>query len=368
MMPLKKNPSHVAKDTALFPLFKAHMGKDLHLARIRLICLFITALCKAKSVNFVKVSAAFDTPSLASSCMRRIQRFMAEVELPMKLVSSFIFKSLPIKGKLILVMDRTNWKFGGSNINILMLGVAYRNVAIPLLFKMLDKRGNSSTEERIDLMQDFMDWFGTERIDCLLADREFVGDKWLKFLNRNQIRYHIRIRNNFKVFLPRKQQYIKVSHLFNAVKVNQCQHYRHIVSLGEELCYLSATKSVVQGKVELLVLVSFNKPDEALSYYRERWQIETLFRGMKSSGFNIEDTHLMALDRLEKLMMLTMMAFIWCYLIGDYIDTQIKPIKIKKHGRRAKSCFKYGLDYLSEVLLSGFNKLNFCVVQVLSCT
>ncbi|HLS95120.1 MAG TPA: hypothetical protein VK017_06135 [Sphingobacterium sp.] len=82
---------------------------------------------------------------------------MAEVELPMKLISSLIFKSLPIKGKLILVMDRTNWKFGDSNINILMLGVAYRNVAVPLLFKMLDKRDNSSTQERIDLMQDFIE-------------------------------------------------------------------------------------------------------------------------------------------------------------------------------------------------------------------
>lgn len=141
------------------------MGKDLHLARVRLICLFITALCKAKSVNFVKVSAAFESPSLASSCMRRIQRFMAEVELPMRLVSLLIFKLLPIKGKLILVMDRTNWKFGNSNINILMLGIAYRNVVIPLLFKMLDKRGNSSTQERIDLMQNFIDWFGPEHID-----------------------------------------------------------------------------------------------------------------------------------------------------------------------------------------------------------
>ncbi|HLS95119.1 MAG TPA: transposase [Sphingobacterium sp.] len=162
-----------------------------------------------------------------------------------------------------------------------------------------------------------------------------------------------RIRNNFKVVPPRKLEYIKASHLFNAVKINQCQHYQHIVRLGEELCYLSATKSAVQGKVGLLILVSFNKPHEASAYYKERWQIETLFRGMKSSGFNIEDTHLTAIHRLEKLMILTMLAFIWCYRIGDYIDTQIKQIKIKKHGRRAKSCFKYRLDYLSEILLSG---------------
>ncbi|WP_051960122.1 IS4 family transposase [Sphingobacterium sp. ML3W] len=362
-MPLKKNSSLRAKDTDLLTLFKAHMSKDLHLARIRLVCLFVTALCKTKSVNFVKVSAGFDSASLASSCMRRIQRFMAEAELPMKLISSLIFSMLPVKGKLILVMDRTNWKFGSSNINILMLGVIYKGVAIPLLFKMLDKRGNSNTQERIDLMQNFIDWFGLDQIDCLLADREFVGDLWLNFLNLNNIRYHIRIRNNFKVFLPRKQSFIKASYLFNSIKVKQYQHYQHIVQLGGELCYLSATKSSAQGKIELLILVSFNKPDEALRYYKERWQVETLFKGMKSSGFNIEDTHVTALDRLEKLMMLTMLAFIWCYLIGDYIDREIKPITIKKHGRKAKSVFKYGLDYLAETLLSGYNKLDFCTIQ-----
>ncbi len=91
---------------------------------------------------------------------------------------------------------------------------------------------------------------------------------------------------------------------------------------------------------------------------KQRWQIETLFKAMKSSGFNIEDTYVTALDRFEKLILLTMIAFVWCYKIGDYIDSQIRPIKIKTHGRWAVSVFKYGLDYLSECLLSGFSKQN----------
>jgi len=62
-----------------------------------------------------------------------------------------------------------------------MLGVCYKNMAIPLIFRMLDKRGNSNTEERIDLMSKFIKWFGVDKIDCLLADREFVGHKWIDF-------------------------------------------------------------------------------------------------------------------------------------------------------------------------------------------
>jgi len=52
-----------------------------------------------------------------------------------------------------------------------------------------------------------------------------------------------------------------------------------------------------------------------------------------------------------------MVAFVWCYKIGDYIDQQIQKIKIKKHGRRAVRVFKYGIDYLSKLLKNGFNLL-----------
>jgi hypothetical protein len=53
---------------------------------------------------------------------------------------------------------------------------------------MMDKRGNSNTAERIDLIQKFIYWFGKDCIDCLLADREFVGEDWLNYLNLNNIR------------------------------------------------------------------------------------------------------------------------------------------------------------------------------------
>lgn len=367
-MPLNKNTSPYDEDTSLLSIFRAHFGDFLNLARIRLICHFIKALCKVKSVNYSKLSAGFDTEVNALSNYRRIQRFMSGAALPMEWVAKLIFALLPRKGPLVLVMDRTNWKLGASNINILMLGIAYRNVAFPLMFRMLDKRGNSNTGERIALIRDFMAWFGKDRIDCLLADREFVGEEWLDFLNRENIRYHVRIRNNFKVFSPRKQKQVPAWHLFNNLKVGEFRHYERIVRINGQLCYLSGTKTIREGKVEYLILVSFNRPDQALEYYRMRWQVETLFRGLKSSGFNIEDTHVIALDRLEKLMLLVMIAFVWCYRIGDFIDTRIRPIKIKKHGRREVSVCKYGLDYLSRVLLTGCNELNINVLKFLSCT
>jgi hypothetical protein len=63
---------------------------------------------------------------------------------------------LPERDKVKLSIDRTNWKFGQTDINIFMLGVVYHGVAFPLLFSMLDKRGNSNSGERIALIERFI--------------------------------------------------------------------------------------------------------------------------------------------------------------------------------------------------------------------
>jgi hypothetical protein len=367
-MTLKKNISPDSEDTQLLALFKTHFKDFLNLARIRLICSLISSLCKVRSVNYSKLSLGFGGKTETLSNYRRIQRFMCEAKLSQQWVAKLIFNLLPNKDALVLVMDRTNWKFGQANINILMLGVSYKNVAFPLMFRMLDKRGNSSTKERIALVQDFINWFGKDCIDCLLADREFIGAQWLGFLNSNSIRYHIRIRNNFKIYSPKRQKEVAAWHFFNNMKIGGFRHYDKIVMMHGQLCYISGMKTIKDGKTDFCIIVSFNKPDQALGHYSKRWQIETLFRGLKSSGFNLEDTHVKAQDRLEKLILIVMIAFVWCYKIGDFLDTQVRPIKIKKHGNRAVSIFKYGLDFLSRVLLSGFNKLEINIFQFLSCT
>jgi hypothetical protein len=45
-------------------------------------------------------------------------------------------------------------------------------------------------------------------------------------------------------------------------------------------------------KQEFLIIVSFNKPENAQQDYQKLWQIEMCFKAMKSSGFDIEKTHL----------------------------------------------------------------------------
>lgn len=165
-------------------------------------------------------------------------------------------------------MDRTNWKFGSTNINIMVLAVVYEGVAFPLLYMMMPKFGNSSTKKKIVLISRFIRLFGQDSIECLLANKYFVDKYWISYLNLRGFRYHIRIRENFWVELPRNRHLVKASCFFSNLKVNQCAYYPRIVLVNGKLCYLSAQKLLIKkGFPELQFIISFNKPDKAQLFY-----------------------------------------------------------------------------------------------------
>jgi hypothetical protein len=63
-----------------------------------------------------------------------------------------------------------------------------------------------------------------------------------------------------------------------------------------------------------------------------------------------------------------MVAFAWAYIVGVYLHENLKPLKIKKHGNKAKSLFKYGLQTIANVLLNPMTKIEINVFYFLSCT
>ena len=55
-----KNTSLESKDTSLLLVLQGHFKGELNLARVKLICLFITALCKIKTINYDRLASGFD--------------------------------------------------------------------------------------------------------------------------------------------------------------------------------------------------------------------------------------------------------------------------------------------------------------------
>jgi hypothetical protein len=357
-----------SKNTQLFELFKTTTG--WHKARIKCLIIIINSMVKLQTVSYVKIAQGFSASVAHESSLRRVQRFFAEFTFNPLIFTKLLYSLLPDNLPFMLSMDRTNWKFGQTDINILMLSVCYKGVSIPLIWKLLPKRGNSNARERKEVLDTYIQFFGAESIKAFMADREFIGEEWFDDLIRQRIPFYIRIRNNMMIHRHGTPP-IKAFWLFNNIKTGSYKHCGKLYYIGQNLVYLSGSKSFNKetGKIEFTIIASFNQHDQALINYKERWQIETMFRAMKSSGFNLEDTHLTDLERISKLLAVLAIAFVWAYLAGIDKHENIKPIKTKKHGRKAYSFFKYGLIRIACALNNPINNsdLDKCI-KLLSCT
>ncbi len=73
--------------------------------------------------------------------------------------------------------------------------------------------------------------------------------------------------------------------LFHQLKLNQFVFYHKIVKVNNQLYYISDSKvKGKDGKPELQIIISFNEPQESKTLYKQRWQIESVFKALKSSG------------------------------------------------------------------------------------
>lgn len=224
-------------------------------------------------------------------------------------------------------------------------------IGIPVYWTCLEKRGNSNTAERIELLNAFILLFGQKRVKYLLADREFVGEEWFKYLVKRKIPFYIRIRENF--YLYDFDGKIRVKFLFDRPKASV---YRGGKICGVKLNIVGRRLSKGERKEEneeLLIVVTNEpvpNPSETLKAYKQRWEVETLFRAYKKKGFNLEATHITNPDRIRKLVALLSLALVWCYKIGIKYDACYEAIEVKKHGYKQYSYVKYGLNILTGIL------------------
>lgn len=320
-------------------------------ASINLITELILALIKVRDVNLTELALCVCEQCKLESAYRRLQRFFANCSICGEALAKLLVKLLRIEGdKWLLVLDRTNWAFGKLKINILVLAICYRGIAVPILFCMLDnKGGNSSSQVRENLLTKFISIFGKKRIKGLIADREFIGDDWLNYLTENGINFYIRIRAN--ITIGRTEKELTTANQ----KVKKLQNNEYLVLPGQR--YLGKSYKGPKVKIaacrnndgELVIIATNDNPDKALEIYKQRWEIETLFGCLKTRGFNFENTHMNHLDRIETMLALLSITFTFSYVVGTWRHS-IVPIKLKKHQRKAQSFFRYGLDHLRKIL------------------
>jgi hypothetical protein len=256
-----------------------------NLARRKFIFQFVVGLIKSRNVQFCEVAQHLNDQAKLSSNEVRIQDFFREVELDYEFVAVLLLSLLPAKGKLRLCIDRTEWDFGCCQVNVLMMLAGSGSMQVPLYWELLDnKSGNSSAQDRIELLKGCIALVGKERIGLVIGDREFVGHKWMKYLKDNGLLFLMRLPKHHSIERF-NGQVVKVDQLVfepqRPLLLKDClvdgvwgQVWVKPLEKGDYLFLFGTTKVELMGQL-----------------YGKRWTIEACFQTFKERGFDLEKTH-----------------------------------------------------------------------------
>jgi hypothetical protein len=338
-------------------------------ARVKFLARFLVALFAVKTVCLTQIATAFPGVALPESSYKRAQRFLRGFQVDPGSVAHLIASLVHVEGPWVLALDRTNWKLGKAELNLLVLALVHGGVAFPLFWTALSRAGNSDTEQRIALLERFVREFGSDKIAFLCADREFLGRRWVGWLVKSGVRFRLRIKVDTLIANGRGEM-VRADWLFRDCPVQKERRLAGYRScLGQRL-FVRGTR-LAHG--EFLVMVASDERAE-LTEYGRRWGIETLFGAMKKRGFNLESTHVLEAERLSRLLALLAIAFCWAFAAGQWLAQQKELLlgKVKKHGRKAVSLFRIGLDWLRRLLLPLSGRFRQADLQTalrfLSCT
>ena len=347
----------------LIKIIQVHLNTNK--IRSEFIALFLTSLIKVRSVNLADIATLFKVTNKFESNYRRIQRYFNEYMMNFTMIGKMLISLLPKERKFIVAIDRTNWDFGKTPINIMLISVIYKNISFPVCWKLLRKKGHSNYIERIELFERLFEILPEERIKSVIGDREFDGKEFIGYLTEKEINFHIRIRHTVTYNSHREQKGKRIKNVLDKVKPNYYFIYPKKVVMYKQMLYVGG-KRLPDG--DYLILVSLKNPEEAQTEYKQRWSIEKLFNKFKTRGFNLESTHMTNLDKLEKLIAMVSIAYIWAFLTGEELKRTSK-IKFHESGKKVKSSFDLGMKYLRRVIsfinntIDEFNNL----VNLLSC-
>ncbi|GAA5441819.1 hypothetical protein Dcae01_03360 [Deinococcus caeni] len=144
----------------------------------------------------------------------------------------------------------------------------------------------------------------------LVADREFIGAEWFRFLRRQGIKRAIRIRHSDMLDdMSGKEWFEHVQH-------------GHFHEIGEKVFVFGELMRVVATRSptgDLVIIATDFNARKTWKLYKQRWSIECTFSSFKTRGFDLERTGITEKSRLQRLFGLVTLAWMFCLQLGVWL-------------------------------------------------
>lgn len=136
------------------PSYQQHLQKYLNKKQILTLEILVWLLQAHKQITIERLAAYLPLPILYESRRKHLQRFLilqnfsvALIWLP--IVKMLLTNNFKKHSPILVIIDGTKW----HNNHLLMVSIRYKNRAIPIYWKFLDKVGSSNLNEQIAVLR-----------------------------------------------------------------------------------------------------------------------------------------------------------------------------------------------------------------------
>lgn len=343
---------------------KPVIGKVLNLAYCLMRCQSANIMRCKNHLGNLHAEKALKPESYYKYLLRLFSvSLMGTLTLCLLLFSLSLLPALP--RSLVLAIDRTNWDLGKKKINILALGIVLPGkIFIPIIFDLLDKKGNSNQSERSDLLSRFIElWNSCTCVSksthqfILTADREFIGSDWFKAIVDAGFDFVIRLRKDSYHHPVAQSLGINMSQLNDKIRqsIRNYGFFQTKINIKGRKYYYTVFRQRVQQSGDdnefFFVLSTMQDKDTIIQAYDMRWGIECFFKHLKTNGFHLEDLNLKNAEAIG--LMVAILGLVYMLSIKEGYDKKYEQsVKIKynksdnKKSFPAQSLFKYGNEHL----------------------
>lgn len=260
-------------------------------------------------------------------------------------ITGFIQKVAHTKKELVFVIDGSET---GDNCVTLMISLVWGKRSIPIIWlSRQGKKGHFPEEVHIDLLRALANMLlelGIEERIIILGDGEFDGDKWVKFIESKKWEYVLRTSLDRKV--SNNGDTFPLS-LLPIDAYSDCGFALFGVNNSHAILWKGK-----HYKEPIPLITNMEVAKMACRYYKQRFAIETLFKDIKSNGFNIHKVKIKDPARIQNLLIVVALAFLFAFVIGK---------AAKKFGQHLAQVYRLDrIKNLSDFKL-GIKIINFCL-------
>lgn len=286
-----------------------------------------------------------------SSHYKRLIRFFQDWGSNQELLNDLMRLNLRIlrgMGFNTLLLDGTSWTIGQAKVHYLVLAVVAGNVAVPIYWTQLDKLGASSQEERRQMMAAALKLFNLRGM-TLLADREYTGKNWFKFIKASGLKFVIRLKWADYFDEVNKEPGRKYNAMHKRCTSKNKLVRKKIFLDGTAFSLFMVPNKKTNAKEDYMIFLTTLPPTRATAeLYRKRWKIESLFLHLKTNGYNLEDLNLK--DQGKNKLLLALFALAYSLAVREGSKHQdLTPLNTYKNSTqyRETSVFRLGLAILT---------------------